>query len=374
MRVTEMKILHVFKEYHPVVGGIQNHIRVLSGELAKDNDFDVEVLVTNTGSKTVTEYTDGVKVVKAARVAKIASTPISFSLFRFLRKARPDILHLHFPYPLGELASLLFGCCDRIVLTYHSDIVRQNRWLLLYMPILKQVLGKVRIIVASNPNNVRSSALLSKYADKTEIIPYGIDVQRFERANERKVQEIRSRCNGPIVLFVGRLCYYKGIKYLLEASREIDAKFLLIGDGPHKLKLMNLVRGNKLAKKIVWLGEVSEDDLVCYYHAADLLVLPSIYRSEAFGLVLLEGMACGLPLITTELGTGTSFVNCHNRTGLVVPPSDSVALQQAISYLLNNEDVRLRFSQNARERVRRVFSKAQMVESIRKLYFRVLNS
>lgn len=369
-----MKILHVFKEYHPVVGGIQNHIRVLSGELARDNDFEVEVLVTNTSSKTVTERIDGVKVVKAGRVTEIAATPISLSLFRFLRKARPDILHLHFPYPLGELASLFFGCCDRIVLTYHSDIVRQNRWLPLYMPFLRQVLRRVRVIVASSPNNVRSSTLLNKYADKTEIIPFGVDIQRFEKVNQRKVHEIRRRYRGQIVLFVGRLCYYKGIKYLLEASREIDAKFLLIGDGPHKLKLMNLVRGNDLAKKVVWLGEVSEDDLVSYYHAADLLVLPSIYRSEAFGIVLLEGMACGLPLITTELGTGTSFVNCHNRTGLVVPSSDSVALEQAISYLLNNEDVRLRFSRNARERVKHLFSKAEMVENMKKLYFRVLKA
>ncbi len=369
-----MKILHVFKEYYPVVGGIQNHIRVLSGELVKDSNFEVEVLVTNTKSNSVIEHIDGVKVIKAGRIAQIASTPISISLFKFLGKAKPDILHLHFPYPLGELASLFCSGCSKIVLTYHSDIVRQEKWLHLYMPFLKKVLRKARVIVASTPNNVRGSTLLNKYTDKIEIIPYGIDIERFDKINERKVEEIRRRYESAIVLFVGRLCYYKGIKYLLEASKEVDAQFLLIGNGPYKLELEDLIKRNNLEGKITLLGEVREDELAWYYHAADLLVLPSSHRSEAFGIVLLEGMACGLPLITTELGTGTSFVNSHNQTGLVVPPSDSEALSEAINYVLNSEEIRLKFSQKAKERVRNVFSKEKMVESIKNLYYRLLST
>jgi rhamnosyl/mannosyltransferase len=369
-----MKILHVFKDYHPVVGGIQNHIQVLSSELAKDKNFEVEVLVTNTKSNSVTQYMDGVKVIKAGRITEVASTPISISMFKFMQEARPDILHLHFPYPLGELASLFFARCDKMVLTYHSDIVRQEKWLHLYMPFLKQLLRKVRVIICSNPNYIQGSNLLKKYIDKIEIIPYGIDVVRFENVDEIEVARIKKRYGNAIVLFVGRLCYYKGIKYLIEASKEVDAKFLLIGDGRYKSEFEDYVKKNNLEEKVVLLGEVREDELPHYYHAADLLVLPSTHRSEAFGIVLLEGMACGLPLITTELGTGTSFVNIHNHTGLVVPPCDSKALKEALNRILNNKELNLKFAQNAKERVKNEFSKEKMVESFKNLYYRILNT
>jgi rhamnosyl/mannosyltransferase len=369
-----MKILHVFKEYHPVVGGIQNHIRVLSEELAKDENFEVEVLVTNTKSNSMTQYMDGVKVIKAGRIAQVASTPISLSLFKFMRQAKPDILHLHFPYPLGEVASLLFKNCDKVVLTYHGDIVRQEKWLHLYMPFLRQLLRKIRVIICSNPNYIQGSNLLKKYIDKIEIIPYGIDVVRFENVDEIEVARIKKRYGNAIVLFVGRLCYYKGLTYLVESSKEVNAKFLLIGNGPYRSEIEDRIKRDNLEAKIVLLGEVSEDELPYYYHAADVLVLPSTHRSEAFGIVLLEGMACGLPLITTELGTGTSFVNIHNHTGLVVPPCDSKALKEALNRILNNKELNLKFAQNAKERVKNEFSKEKMVESFKNLYYRILNT
>ena len=369
-----MKILHIFKEYHPVVGGIQNHIRVLSSELVKDRSFEVEVLVTNVNSNSVIQYIDGVKVVKAGRILQIASTPISSDLFRYMKKMKSDILHLHFPYPIGEIASLLSDKCNNVVITYHCDIVKQKILLNLYMPILKRVLRKAKAIVISNPNILNSSMLLGPYTNKIEIIPYGIDIEKFEKVDEKKVKEIKSRCGSSVVLFVGRFCYYKGIEYLLEASKKVDAKFWLIGNGPLKPWIENYIKRNNLNEKILLLGQVSEDALPCYYHAADILVLPSTYRSEAFGITLLEGMACNLPLITTELGTGTSFVNLHNQTGLVVPPSVSQALVEAINSILNDKMLRSRFAIAAKERVKHEFSKEKMVQRIKTLYSKVLNS
>lgn len=357
-----------------MVGGIQNHIQVLSSELAKDKNFEVEVLVTNTKSNSVTQYMDGVKVIKAGRITEVASTPISISMFKFMQEARPDILHLHFPYPLGELASLFFARCDKMVLTYHSDIVRQEKWLHLYMPFLNRVFRKAKVIIASNPNYFRGSNLLDKYMNKIEIIPYGIDVGRFEKVNDTKIKGIKNRYGSAIVLFVGRFCYYKGVTYLIEASKKVDAKFLLIGDGPYKSEIEEYIKRNDLEEKIVLLGEVKEDELPHYYHAADVLVLPSSYRSEAFGIVLLEGMACGLPLITTELGTGTSFVNIHNQTGLVVPPCNAEALGEAMNCILDNKELRFKFAQESKERVKREFSKEKMVERIKNLYYTVLNT
>ena len=368
-----MKILHVFKKYHPVVGGIQNHIRVLSRELIKDKSFEVEVLVTNVNSNSVTQYIDGVKVIKAGRILQIASTPISSDLFRYMKKMKPDILHLHFPYPIGELASLLSDKCNNVVITYHCDIVKQKMLLYLYMPLLKRVLRKAKAIVISNPNILSSSMLLDQYTNKIEIIPYGIDIERFEKVDERKVQDIKSRDGNSIVLFVGRFCYYKGIEYLLEASKKVDATFWLVGDGPLKPWIENYITRNNLNEKILLLGQVSEDELPYYYHAADILVLPSTYRSEAFGITLLEGMACNLPLITTELGTGTSFVNLNNKTGLVVPPSNSSALIEAINLILKDKNLRSGFAVTAKDRVKREFSKEKMVQRIKTLYSKVLN-
>jgi glycosyltransferase involved in cell wall biosynthesis len=369
-----MKILHVFKEYHPVVGGIQNHIRILSEELVKDGNFEVEVLVTNVNSNSVTQYIDGIKVSKAGRILQIASTPISTALFKCMKKMKPDILHLHFPYPPGEIASLLSKSSDKIVLTYHSDIVKQKVLLYLYMPILKRVLEKAKAIVVSNPNILSSSRILNPYINKIEIIPFGIDIERFEKVDERKIQGIKNNQGNSIVLFVGRFCYYKGIEYLLEAAKEVDANFWLVGDGPLKPWIEDYIRRNNLKEKIHLWGRVSEDELPYYYHAADIQVLPSTHRSEAFGITLLEGMACNLPLITTELGTGTSFVNLNDRTGMVVPPSNSSALIEAINLMLKDKNLRSRFSVAAKERVKHEFSKGKMVKLHKALYSKILSS
>jgi glycosyltransferase involved in cell wall biosynthesis len=369
-----MKILHVFKVYHPVVGGIQNHIQVLSEELVKDKNFEVEVLITKVKYSTITEYINGVKVIRAGRIAQVTSTPISIDLFRYIKTAKPDILHLHFPYPPGEMASLFLSACDKVVLTYHSDIIKQKLWLYLYMPFLRQILERAKVVIASNPNSVDSSIWLRRYKSKIEVIPFGIDLEQFQRADQRRVKSIKDKYGAPIVLFVGRLCYYKGIGNLVEASQKVKAQFVLIGDGPLNPDLKKLIFRYKLESKVVLLGQVSQEELHSHYHAADMLVLPSTHPSEAFGIVLLEGMACGLPLITTELGTGTSFVNLHNQTGLVVPPGNSEALAKAINQLLNDQELRIKFAREARKRVESEFSKEKMTQRIKELYYRVLNS
>jgi glycosyltransferase involved in cell wall biosynthesis len=369
--VFQMKVLQVFKVYHPVVGGIQNHVQVLAEELARDERFEVEVLVTNVSSSSLTQYINGVKVIRAGRLGEFASTPISIGLLRYMRRAKPDILHLHFPYPLGELGSLFLCACDKVVLTYHADIVKQRLWLHLYAPFLERILKKAKVIIASNPNSVKSSLWLRKYGDKTEVIPFGIDLARFQRVDQERVKRIKAAFNPAMVLFVGRLCYYKGIEFLVEAATEVDANFVLIGDGPMRSELKDLIKQRRLQQRVSLLGELPEEELRCYYHAADILVLPSTHRSEAFGITLLEGMACGLPMITTELQTGTSFVNLHNRTGLVVPPGNSRALAHSINSLLNDEGLRLKFAAEASRRVRLEFSKEKMAERIRQVYYRV---
>lgn len=364
----KLKILHIYKDYFPVLGGIENHVRLLSTELAKDKDFEVEVLVTNLGFKTVVGKEGSMRIIKAARLGKFASTPLSLSLFNWAIKLKPDLIHVHFPYPLGELAVLLKSDKGKIVITYHSDIVKQKRILKLYQPFLKKILKKAKTIIVSNANYIQTSDFLPEFKDKIQIIPFGIDLSCFAYRDERKIEEIKRKYPGPLVLFLGKLRYYKGLNYLIDSAKEVEGKILIAGDGVLRAELEKNVRKNKLEDKVFFVGEVPDEELSSYYHAADLFVLPSSHRSEAFGISILEAMACGLPVISTELGTGTSYVNLHNKTGLVIPPGDSVALSKSINYLLQSKSLRDKFGKEGRDRVREYFSKEVMVSRIKKLY------
>jgi len=203
------------------------------------------------------------------------------------------------------------------------------------------------------------------------VIPFGIDLSRFRLNTERsgQVAEIRRSYGGPIILFIGRFRYYKGLYVLLEAMKSVSGNLLLIGIGPMERKLKEQVAvDDDLRGKVFFLGELSDEDVVNHLQACDVFVLPSIFRSEAFGIVLLEAMACGKPLISTELGTGTSFVNQHQETGFVVPPCDASALAEAINYLATNPEIRERLGKAAKERAEKYFCLDRMVEDVIRIY------
>ncbi|MBI2849008.1 MAG: glycosyltransferase [Chloroflexi bacterium] len=362
-----MSVLHVYKDYYPVLGGIENHIGLLCRELAT-RGVDVRVLVTNTSFRTMISTLEGVPATKAGRFFTLASTPISLALFREIAKHEVDIVHLHFPYPLGELAHLWGGRGRRLVLTYHSDIVRQRGWLRFYKPFLRRILNRADAIIVSSPQYISTSGYLPAVAGKCSVIPFGIDTARFDNASADAVNGVRQRYRPPIVLFVGKLRYYKGIPYLLEAMKQVEATLLVVGSGPMAGPWQNLVEVKGLGQKVIFLGEVGDELLPALYHASDVFVLPSCERAEAFGFVLLEAMACGLPVISTELGTGTSFVNLNGQTGLVVPPRDPDALAEAINCLLKDQALRIGLGQQARQRVEAGFTKEQMVEKTLTLY------
>ena len=367
-----VKILHIYKDYYPLLGGIENHLRLLVEGLAK-RGLEVTVLVTSLTRQTTTLEMNGVKVIKAGRLATLASTPLSVSLPFIVRRLKPDIAHLHFPYPWGELAHLLWGKSRRTVITYHSDIVRQRSLLRFYEPFLWRLLAKADRIIASSDHYLEGSFYLSRYADKSTVIPYGIDLKRFS-SPPADAEAIRRRHGSPLLLFVGRLRYYKGLQYLLEAMQDLEASLLLVGKGPMEEEWLNLATELGLAKKVTFLGEVPEEELPLYYHACDIFVLPASERSEAFGIVQLEAMACGKPVVCTELGTGTSYVNIDGLTGLVVPPRDPVALAGAIERLLSDPELREEMGQRAKERVEKEFSHERMIDSTLALYEEVLST
>jgi len=351
-----VNILHIYKDYHPVLGGIENHVRWVA-EAQAELGHSVTVLVTSLDRHTTRVEENGVSVIRAARLAHIASTPLSLSFPRVLRRQHPDIAHVHTPYPVGELSQWLLGRAGRTVLSYHSDVVRQARILFLYAPLLRDVDG----IIAATSQYRDSSPFLRPHTGKCWLIPYGIDLQRFEKPDGDIVASLRNKYlpdgpDLPILLFVGRLRYYKGLQYLIRSMPLIQAILLVVGRGPEEQQARSLAASTGVSDRVHFVGAVTDRALPSYYHASDLFVLPACERSEAFGIVMVEAMAAGKPLISTELGTGTSYVNRHGETGLVVAPRDPGALASGINELLANTPRREAMGRAARARAEAEFS------------------
>ena len=366
-----MHVLHIYKDYPPVIGGIENHLRLLAEAQAR-RGLDVTVLVTSPHRSTTVRIENGVRVIRAGRWATISSAPLSTELFRWVHRLSVDITHLQFPYPIGELAHLTLGHSRATVITYQSDIIRQ-RWLgRLYRPFLWQLLHRADRIIATSPQYIESSPYLQQVADKCVVVPLAIDPAPFLKVDPQQVAEIRTRFGGPLLLFVGRLRYYKGLEYLLQAMHTIDATLLVIGSGPMQARWQRLARNCAPAGCIHFLGDVPDDALPAYYAAADVFVLPASHRSEAYGLVQLEAMAAGTPVVSTAIGTGTSFVNRHGETGFVVPPRDPAALAEAVNRLLGDARLRRVMGEQGRQRVLTEFSVDRMVDRVIEVYRAVL--
>jgi glycosyltransferase involved in cell wall biosynthesis len=364
-----LKILHLYKDYAPVLGGIENHVKVLA-EAQAARGYDVSVLVTSRDRRTHVEMIGGVRVLYAARLATISSAPVSLAMFTLLRREMPDIVHLHFPYPPGEVANLFMGRAHHTVVTYHSDIVRQRFLRLLYAPMMHQVLVRADRILATSPNYIASSPVLSRWQTKCTVVPLGIDPTPFEdpAPSDSFRERVRGKGKG-VLLFVGHLRYYKGLSYLLQALREIpNARLLVVGVGPMERPWRVLAQELGLEGRVQFVGDVPGAELPFYFAVCDVFVLPSSERSEAFGLVQLEAMAAGKPVVCTELGTGTSFVNVNGATGFVVPARDPRALASAITRLIADDGLRARMGAAGRARVHQEFLVEEMVDRVVAMY------
>ena len=375
-----MRILHIYKDYPPILGGIENHVQLLAqGQAAAGHA--VTVLVTNpAGRRTTVTNEQGVCVIRAGRLATVASTPLSVALPWQLLHQRPDVVHLHYPYPVGEVCQWLLRRGRVTVLSYHADIVRQASILRFYKPLLRRVLLWVDAIVIGSPP-MRGGAFLGEHQAKLRLIPYGIPIDRFRaEPNEADLTRLRAQLTAaftpplpvssspPLLLFVGRLRYYKGLDWLIRALPQINARLVVVGIGPMQAEWKALAAQIGVADRIAWLGEAPDTDLPALYHLADLFVLPASHSSEAFGLVQVEAMAAGVPAVCTELGTGTSYVNQEGVTGRVVPPRDPDALAAAINDLLADPARRAAMSAAARIRVAAEFDLDVMVERMLVLY------
>lgn len=366
-----MRVVHVYKDYHPVIGGIEGHVRLLAECQARQN-LDVTVLVASPSARTQVANFNGVRVMRAARLATFASTPLSPVLVVRLRRLECDLVHLHLPYPLGDLAYALSGRGRPLVVTWHSDVVRQRLLGRLLYPLLIRTLRQAGAVIATSPPYLENSPALAPFRAKCRVIPLGVDTARFDHVDAAAVEALRRQHGPRLVLFVGRLRYYKGVDVLIRAMTRVEGTLLVAGDGSEGPRLRALAQELSLGERVRFLGDVEDTALPALYHAAGVAVLPSIQRGEAFGLALVEAMACGRPVVSTELGTGTSWVNQDGVTGLVVPRGNPVALAAALERVLRDPEWAARLGVAGRARACSEFDAGTMTDRTIALYRQVL--
>jgi rhamnosyl/mannosyltransferase len=347
---------------------MESHIQLLCEQIKEF--VNVEVIVANDERESIEEIVDGVKVTRLSTAFNFAAAQICPSMIRSIRDAEADIVHIHLPNPTAILAFTASGHRGRLILTYHSDIIRQKLLGRAFWPFLRHALAKADAVIATSPNYVESSPALARFKKKCRVIPFGIDVDQFWQVDSDEVAEIRKRYGERIVLGVGRLVYYKGFEYLVRAMRDVDAHLVIVGDGPLREELQAEVMKHGLSNKVTIATDVKR--VQSYYHAASVFVLPSIARSEAFCIVQLEAMACGIPVINTKLDSGVPFVSRHEESGLTVAPADSDALSQAINSLLENPALSAKYGDAGRDRVEREFGLDRMTFQTLELYAEVL--
>lgn len=360
----KFRILEVNKFYPPHIGGIETLVAQRARLLSKYPDTEVRVLVCQEKGRGTTEQQDGVTITRCGSLGTYFSCPLSLSfLWTFRKMAKDaDVVEFHTPFPLGDLACLLSGYKGRVVIAWHSDVVKQKKLLRLYAPLLRQFLKRADAIIAATPGHVDSSAFLPEFREKCRIIPYALERDAYEKAARTPI--LTEKCRHPHavkLLFAGRLVYYKGASYLLEAMKHVrGCELFLCGTGP----LEDALRAQAEGLPVHFLGRLSDEDLKAAFADCDIFVFPSVENSEAFGIVQQEAMVYGKPVINTSLPTGVPYVSVHGKTGLTVPPRDAAALAKAIQTLADDPSLRARYGRNAAEKVRRDYEPAAIMDSI----------
>lgn len=351
-----MRILEVSKLYPPFWGGIETVVYDISTVL-KQEGYDVDVLCVSERNNTTEEVIDNVRIYRCASLLHLASTYLSFEFIKKWWKIRSnyDVIHFHLPNPLALLAFFLFkprnNC--KVIVHWHSDIVRQKFLKIPFIPLQKHLLTRCYKIIATSEIYAKASKDLAYYLDKVKVIPIGIDENKME-ASPDSIDLIKQHFAGKFIIFsLGRHVYYKGFEYLIESAKYLDDRYVILlgGQGELTSDLQAQIHKYNLGEQVKLLGQISAQELPAYFSAADVFCLPSVERSEAYGVVQLEAMACGTPVVCTDIpGSGVSWVNKHKITGLVVPVKNAQALASSFNYLyehsFNTSQIREYFTQH----------------------------
>ena len=372
--MSTLRILHLGKYYAPDRGGIETVVETLCrGERPA---ADTQALVLNKANRTIEETLHDVPVRRVASIATLGSVSVAPMLPLWLSRADADLIVLHEPNPMALLAYAIARPRVPLVIWFHCEVIRPKlQYKLFYEPLLEFALRRaIRIVVASPP--IVNLPALARYQHKCTVIPFGLERARYRLsgATATRVQANRANVKSPIVLFVGRLVPYKGIDVLLDAVKGLDATTVIVGDGPCRVSLMAKAVDSGLGDRVRFMGDISDAELLAWYHSCDVFVLPSVTRQEAFGMVQLEAMLCGHPVISTELQTGTSWVNQHERTGIVVKPNNVTELRGALERLCGDRELRDRLGDAGRKRVIETFTAETMCRATVALYDEVVRA
>jgi rhamnosyl/mannosyltransferase len=364
-----MRVLHFYKTYFPdSVGGVEQVIRQMcvgTGRLGITN----QVLSLSRDRRLEPFDYEGHTVHRVPLNFEVASNAVSVQAIGKLARmaAEADVVHYHFPWPFMDMAHFLARIDKPTVVTYHSDIVRQKALLKLYQPLKHRFLESVDTIVATSPNYLASSAVLDRYRDKTRVITFGLDKSSYPEPDQARLDHWRARVGPKFFLFVGVLRYYKGLHILLDAVAGTDYPVVIVGAGPIEAELKAHAARLGLTR-VQFVGPVDDLDKAALLKLCYAVAFPSHLRSEAFGISLLEGAMYGKPMISSEIGTGTTYINVHGETGLVVPPSDHVALRAAMAQLWDDPQAAREMGQRAEARYWQLFTSAQMADNYVRLY------
>jgi rhamnosyl/mannosyltransferase len=380
-----MHVCHLAKYYPPATGGMERHVQTLARAQAELGARVTVVCVNHrepsgrdatwrmfARTATVREQDGPVEVIRLGRCANLARLDVCPGLPSVLGQQEGDVLHLHTPNPLMLLALDWLGLAKPLVITHHSDVVRQRMLGWLLQPFGERVYRRAGRILVSSPPLARGSAVLARHQSRLEVVPFGIDLEPFLEPGfeaRQSAERLRRELGEPLWLCVGRLVYYKGHALALSALARLPGRLLVIGTGPLQASLARQAQALGVAGRVRWLGEVSDTELAGVYHAATALWFPSNARSEAFGLVQVEAMASGCPVINTALEqSGVPWVSRHEETGLTVPVNDAEALAHAAQRLLDEPGLRKRLSDQARRRARDEFDKCRMAQRCLEIY------
>ena len=366
-----MKVLHVYRTYFPdSQGGLEEVIRqVCLNTRAHGVESRVFTLSTNP-EPAVIEAPEG-RVVRVRQSFEIASCGFTFGgLAEFRRQVEwADVVHYHFPWPYADIMHAVAGHPTPSVVTYHSDIVRQKFLSQLYRPLMNHFLGSVDRIVATSPNYFATSDVLSRFSDKVDIVPIGIDRESYPEValDSEAYRQVEASYGRGFFLFVGVLRYYKGLHILLDAIREAPYEVVIVGSGPVEGELRRQAKELGLSN-VRFCGYVDDTVKMALFELCRAVVFPSYLRSEAFGVTLLEGAMCGRPLISAEVGSGTSHINVDRQTGLVVTPGCSKSLREAMDRIHAHKADAEAMGRNARRRYEELFTGVAMGERYAEVY------
>ena len=364
------RILQVNKLYYPWIGGVETIAQDIAEGLHNAEGVTFTNLVCQPKGRRHCDLVNGVKTFRARSWGMISGMPISLDFFRLFRQlARDsDLVILHHPFPLASVAYCLFARKKALVVWFHGDIVRQTLLKIPFLPFIRLVLKRATYVIVSTAAMIKSSATLSGYSGKCRVVHFSIDAARFALTSDmaQKAEKIRRDFGEPLVLSVGRLVYYKGFSYLVNAMKGVPAHLLIIGAGPLKGALTREIEALGLDARVHIIDPVG--DLVPYYHSCDIFALPSCEPTEAFGVVQIEAMACGKPVVNTNLPTGVPEVSVDGVTGRTVRVKDSDALAGALLQILSDKDEYRRFSQNARDDVAKRFARERFFAEIQRLH------